>query len=227
MGVPCIVFGKSGSGKSRSLKEFGPEEITLINVLGKPLPFKGKFKYSITTDIYNDVYKALKNLPTNAAVIDDCTYLMTNMFMRQHALPQSGGSVFSLYNDIADYFWTLIRMIQQDLPEDTIVYLMMHEEPSGDLGDVKLKTIGKLLDEKVCIEGLVTIALHCVYNGEKHMFKTHTNGRDVSKSPEDMFDSDEIPNDLKAVDTAIRNYWNMPALGKKQKKEDKHETVES
>lgn len=196
------------------MKEFGPEEITLINVLGKPLPFKGAFKYTLTSDNYNDIFKALKSLPTNAAVIDDATYLMTNMFMRGHAMPQSGGSVFSLYNDIGDFFWSLLRLIQQELPPDTVVYLMMHEEPSGDLGDVKLKTIGRLLDEKVCIEGLVTICLHAVYAGEKHVFRTHTNGRDVSKSPEEMFDTDEIPNDLKLVDTAIRNYWNLTKLGK-------------
>lgn len=221
MGIPVIIYGKSGSGKSRSLKAFSPEEITLINVLGKPLPFKGAFRYTINSDNYNDVFKALKALPTNAAVIDDATYLMTNMFMRGHAMPQSGGSVFSLYNDIGDFFWSLIRSIQQDLPADTVVYLMMHEEPSGDLGDVKLKTIGKLLDEKVCIEGLVTVALHCVYSGEKHVFKTHTNGRDVSKSPEGMFPSDEIPNDLKAVDAAIRDYWSLPPLGKRTKQEAK------
>ena len=214
MGVPVIIFGKSGSGKSRSLKEFGPEEITLINILGKPLPFRGSFKYTINSDSYGEVFKALRNLPTNAAVIDDATYLMTNMFMKGHANPGGGGSVFSLYNDIGDCFWSMIRVIQQELPDDTIVYLMMHEEPSGDLGDVKLKTIGKLLDEKVCIEGLVTVCLHCVFTGDKHSFRTHTNGHDVSKSPEGMFKEEEIPNDLKAVDTAIRNYWDMPALGK-------------
>lgn len=221
MGVPVICFGKSGAGKSRSLKTFGPDEITLINVLGKPLPFKGRFAYQLTTDDYSAIHKALKNLPTNACVIDDATYLMTNMFMRGHALPQSGGSVFSLYNDIGDFFWLLLRTIQKDLPDDVVVYLMMHEEPAGDLGDVKLKTIGKLLDEKVCIEGLVTIALHCVYSGEKHLFRTHTNGRDVAKSPEGMFPSDEIPNDLKAVDAAIRDYWNLTPLGKRAKPEPK------
>ena len=225
MGVPVIIYGKSGSGKSRSLKAFAPEEITLINVLGKPLPFKGAFKYSISSDSYADVYNALRNLPTNAAVIDDATYLMTNMFMRGHAAP--GTNKFDFYNDIGDSFWSLLRTIQTDLPADTVVYLMMHEEPSGDLGDVKLKTIGKLLDEKVCIEGLVTVALHCIYSGERHIFRTHTNGRDVSKSPEGMFSAEEIPNDLKAVDAAIRDYWSLPPLGKRQKKETKEPKEET
>ena len=219
MGIPVIVYGKSGSGKSRSLKEFGPEELTVINVLGKPLPFRAGFKYTVNSDNYQEIFGVLRRLPTNAAVIDDATYLMTNMFMRGHANPGGGGSVFSLYNDIGDYYWSLLRMIQQELPDDTIVYLMMHEEPNGDLGDTKLKTIGKLLDEKVCIEGLVTVCLHAVYSKEKHTFRTHTNGKDVSKSPEEMFADDEIPNDLKAVDTAIRNYWNLPKLGKVSKGE--------
>lgn len=226
MGIPVIIYGKSGSGKSRSLKAFGPEEVVLINVLGKPLPFKAGFKYTITTDNYNDIKKAIRTAPTNAVVIDDATYLMTNMFMRGHAMPQAGSSVFDLYNDIGDCFWSLLRAIQKDAPQDTIVYLMMHEEPSGDLGDVKLKTIGKLLDEKVCIEGLVTVSLHCVCSGKKHTFRTHTNGQDISKSPEEMFSSDEIPNDLKAVDTAIRNYWNLPPLGKKNQNPTEEGTKE-
>ena len=178
-------------------------------MLGKPLPFKSSFKFTFDTDNYNDVFTAIKKAPTKSVVIDDATYLMTNMFMRGHALPQSGGSVFSLYNDIGDYFWTLIRTIQKEAPADCIVYLLMHEEPSGDLGDVKLKTIGKLLDEKVCIEGLVTVALHCEYKQNEHTFRTHTSGKDVSKSPEGMFENEIIPNDLKAVDTAIRTYWNL------------------
>ena len=102
------------------------------------------------------------------------------------------------------------------MPADKIVYFMMHED-KNDFGDIKPKTIGKLLDEKVCLEGLFTIVLRCMTNGQgQHVFTTQTNGLDVAKSPMGLFDSIEIDNDLKAVDTAIREYYNIKQEGKKE-----------
>lgn len=207
MGIPVLIYGRSGSGKSRSLKGFGEEEIFLVNVVGKPLPFPGRFKYTAKTDNYNTIRKGLNTMPTKAAVIDDAGYLLTNTFMRGHSAPQSGSSSFDLYNDIADSFWDLLRFIQNDLPEDVIVYILMHEATS-DYGETKLRTIGKLLDEKVCIEGMVTICLRCMVEGDRHYFRTQSSGMDISKSPEEMFPL-EIENDLKAVDTRIREYWGL------------------
>lgn len=210
MGIPVLIYGRSGSGKSRSLKGFGEEEIFLVNVVGKPLPFPGKFRYTAKTDSYNTIQKGLKTMPTKAAVIDDAGYLLTNTFMRGHSAPKSGSSSFDLYNDIADSFWDLLRFIQNDLPEDVIVYIIMHEATS-DYGETKLRTIGKLLDEKVCVEGMVSIALRCMVEGDRHFFRTQSSGMDISKSPEEMFDL-EIENDLKAVDTRIREYWSLSPL---------------
>lgn len=208
MGIPVLIYGRSGSGKSRSLKGFGEEEIFLVNVVGKPLPFPGKFRYTAKTDSYNTIRKGLSSMPTKAAVIDDAGYLLTNTFMRGHSAPKSGSSSFDLYNDIADSFWALLRFIQNDLPEDVIVYIIMHEATS-DYGETKLRTIGKLLDEKVCVEGMVSIALRCMVEGDRHFFRTQSSGMDISKSPEGLFDSIEIENDLKFVDTKIREYWNL------------------
>lgn len=210
MGIPVLIYGRSGSGKSRSLKGFGEEEIFLVNVVGKPLPFPGRFKYTAKTDNYNTIRKGLNTMPTKAAVIDDAGYLLTNTFMRGHSAPKSGSSSFDLYNDIADSFWDLLRFIQNDLPEDVIVYILMHEATS-DYGETKLRTIGKLLDEKVCIEGMVTICLRCMVEGDRHFFRTQSSGTDISKSPEEMFPL-EIENDLKAVDTRIRDYWSLSPL---------------
>lgn len=210
MGIPVLIYGRSGSGKSRSLKGFGEEEIFLVNVVGKPLPFPGRFKYTAKTDNYNTIRKGLSSMPTKAAVIDDAGYLLTNTFMRGHSVPKSGSSSFDLYNDIADSFWDLLRFIQNDLSEDVIVYLLMHEATS-DYGETKLRTIGKLLDEKVCVEGMVSIALRCMVEGDRHFFRTQSSGMDISKSPEEMFDL-EIENDLKAVDTRIREYWGLAPL---------------
>lgn len=210
MGIPVLIYGRSGSGKSRSLKGFGEEEIFLVNVVGKTLPFPGRFKYTAKTDNYNTIRKGLSSMPTKAAVIDDAGYLLTNTFMRGHSAPKSGSSSFDLYNDIADSFWDLLRFIQNDLPEDVIVYIIMHEAIS-DYGETKLRTIGKLLDEKVCIEGMVTICLRCMVEGDRHYFRTQSSGMDISKSPEEMFPL-EIENDLKAVDTRIREYWGLSPL---------------
>ena len=202
-----MIYGKRGSGMSRSLKKFALEEICLINVLGKRLPFRSSFKYTVNTDNYQTLVNALQKMPTKIAVIDDAGYLLTNTFMKGHSAPKAGSSTFDLYNDIADNFWRLLRFSQNKLPEDVIVYIVMHETTT-DLGEVKLKTIGKLLDEKSCIEGMVTICLRCMVEGDRHFFRTQSNGMDISKSPEEMFDL-EIENDLKFVDQQIREYWGL------------------
>ena len=207
MGECVFVYGKSGSGKSRSLINFGEDEIFLVNTIGKRLPFRSKFKYEIKTDDFSKIANGLRKMPTKTAVIDDSGYLMTNAFMRGHSAPKSGSSTFDLYNDIADSFWSLITVIKNELPDDVIVYMIMHEDTT-DYGETKLRTIGKLLSEKVCIEGMSTVVLRCVVRDGKHLFLTQSDGSDICKSPEGMFDR-EIENDLKAVDTVIREYWGL------------------
>lgn len=205
MGRAILIYGRSGSGKSRAMKNFGKEEIALINTIGKELPFRGKFKFEIKTDNYEKIKKALKTMPVKTAVVDDAGYLQTNHFMRNHSTPKYGGDVYSLYNTLADNFWDLFRFVKDELPDDVNVYIMMHEL-KNDYGEAKLRTIGKLLDEKVCIEGMVTIALRCVVEGTRHFFRTQSDGTDISKSPEDMFPL-EIENDLKLVDDTIRKFY--------------------
>lgn len=207
MGECVFVYGKSGSGKSRSLINFGEDEIFLVNTIGKRLPFRSKFKYEIKTDDFGKIVNGLRKMPTKTAVIDDSGYLMTNAFMRGHSAPKSGSSTFDLYNDIADSFWSLITVIKNELPDDVIVYMIMHEDTT-DYGETKLRTIGKLLSEKVCIEGMSTVVLRCAVRDGKHLFITQSDGNDISKSPEGMFDR-EIENDLKLVDSTIREFWGL------------------
>ena len=207
MGECVFVYGKSGSGKSRSLINFGEDEIFLVNTIGKRLPFRSKFKYEIKTDDFGKIVNGLRKMPTKTAVIDDSGYLMTNAFMRGHSAPKSGSSTFDLHNDIADSFWSLITVIKNELPDDVIVYMIMHEDTT-DYGETKLRTIGKLLSEKVCIEGMSTVVLRCVVRDGKHLFLTQSDGSDISKSPEGMFDR-EIENDLKSVDSTIREFWGL------------------
>jgi len=208
MALPVLIIGKSGSGKSASLRNFKPEEVDIINVEGKPLPFRNNHT-TINTDDYKEVAEAVKRSEKPSIVIDDAGYLITNSFMRGHSSTGAGNAIFSFYNDIADNFWKLITFIKgKGVAPDKVVYIMMHED-QNDFGQIKPKTLGKLLDDKVCIEGMFTIVLRSVYHDGGYYFKTKTDGLDVCKTPIGMFDQPEIDNDLKMVDQAIREYYGM------------------
>ena len=182
------------------------EEWNLINVLGKPLPFKGKIP-QVATDDYSQVMKCLAGSTAHSIVIDDAGYLITNYFMKNHSSKGQGNAIFTMYNTLADNFWNLVEFIKK-LPEDKIVYIIMHED-TDDYGNVKPKTIGKLLDEKICLEGMFTIVLRCIQENGKHLFVTQADGGAVSKSPMGMFEELEIDNDLLYVDTKIREYYGL------------------
>jgi len=206
MGLPVLILGKSGSGKSASMRNFKPGEIGIINVLGKQLPFKSDFKY-VVSDKYAKVKSALLNAKLTTLVIDDAGYLITNAYMNGQG-DKKGSAVFEFYSQLATNFWSLIEFIQHELPEEKIVYLIMHEE-ENDIGTVKPKTIGRMLDEKVCVEGLFTIVLRSMKIESKYVFRTQSNGFDVAKTPMDLFESNEIDNDLKMVNKSIREYYGL------------------
>ena len=207
MAIPILIIGKSGSGKSAAMRNLDPKRVALINVLGKPLPFRGKFT-QIVTDDYSKVAASITSAAKNGRdiiIIDDAGYLITNMFMRGHSSTGAGNGVFSLYNSIGDHFWNLIDLIRAE-PSNARVYLIMHED-MNDFGQVKPKTIGRLIDEKVCLEGLFTICLRCMISDGKHIFRTQSDGLDVTKSPMGMFEELEIDNDLNMVDQKICEYY--------------------
>lgn len=208
MGMPVLIYGKSGSGKSRSIKNFAEDEIFFVNVERKYLPFRKNFKYVYESDISEKIQNGLKKMPTKTAVIDDAGYILTNIFMRGNSRKKTGGDVFELYNKIGYDFWSLFEFIKKELPKDVIVYIIMHDE-TDDFGNTKLKMLGKLLEQKVCVEGMVTICLRCITDEKGHHFVTNSDGNDISKSPEEMFDELVIDNDLKFVDTVIREYYGI------------------
>ena len=205
MAIPVLIIGKSGSGKSTSLRNcVGNAEWGLVNVLNKPLPFKGKIP-QIVTDDYTKVMQTLAGSKAKSIVIDDAGYLITNYFMRNHSTKGAGNQIFTMYNTLADNFWNLIEFIKT-LPNDKIVYIIMHED-TNDFGDIKPKTIGKMLDEKICLEGMFTIVLHALKLDGKYVFATNTDGLDVTKSPIGMFEDTYIDNDIQLVTTKIREYY--------------------
>ena len=210
MGIPVIIYGKSGSGKTTSLRNFKEDEILYVNVEKKNLPFKGNFKYHMASEkasvIIEQMQRLGKDIPCKVAVIDDTTYIMVNNFMRRHR-DKKGNAQFELYNDIADYIWSLFETART-LPDDVIVYIIMHED-TNDYGTTKLRTIGALLDNKVVPEGIVTVCLRAMTTKDGHIFRTVTDGSDITKTPMEMFADDEIPNDLKLVDDTIREFYGM------------------
>lgn len=208
MATPVLIIGKSGAGKSTSLRNVaGNDDWNLIRVLNKPLPFKGKIN-GWSTDDYQQVMKCLISSKAKNIVIDDAGYLITNMFMQGHASQGAGNAIFTFYNKIGDYFWNLITFIIDKVPEEKIVYIIMHEE-QNEFGQIKAKTIGKILDEKVCVEGMFTIVLRCIEESGKHLFVTQSSDGAISKSPMGMFESLTIDNDLLLVEKAIREYYEI------------------
>lgn len=208
MGIGVLIIGKSGSGKSTSLRNFKSDEVGIINVISKPLPFKNvNGLKTVDTDNYADVKKIIEGSKTPSIVIDDAGYLITNQFMRKHSNTGGGNAVYNLYNEIADSFWNLTEQIKK-LPNDKIVYILMHED-KNDFGDIKPKTIGKLIDDKVCLEGLFAIVLRAKKVDKNYYFFTQATDGDVAKSPIGMFDELYIENDLKMVDDKIREFYGI------------------
>ena len=205
MATPVLIIGKSGTGKSASMRNCIGKDFNLIRVLNKPLPFKGKIN-GWQSDNYEDIVKMLSQSKAKSIVIDDAGYLIVNQFMRGHSSYNKGNAIFGFYNDLADRFWGLIDFITK-MPDDKIVYLIMHED-TNDFGDIRPRTIGKLLDEKVCIEGLCTLAFRAIKEGDDYLFVTQSKGGAISKTPIGMFSDLTIDNDLAMVDEKIREYYN-------------------
>lgn len=202
MGIPILVLGESGTGKSASLRNFKPEEVGVVNVCGKPLPFRSAIE-TFKSDDYLKIEKALKASPKKALVIDDCQYLMANEFMRMAKV-----NGYQKFTDIAQNFWTLVRMVIDELPEDVLVYFLGHIERDAN-GNEKFKTIGKMLDEKITVEGMFTVVLKTHVRDGLYQFSTRNSGSDTVKTPIGLFEEPYIDNDLKAVDAAIRDYYNI------------------
>ncbi len=206
MGIAVLVIGKSGSGKSCSMRNFTGNNYGVINVINKPFPFKPKFNGVAATDDYQKVISCLQRSKANTIVIDDAGYLITNQFMRGHSEKKARDAVFGFYNDLADNFWRLTEIIK-NLPPEKIVFVLMHEEQT-EAGLIKPKTIGTLLDSKVCVEGLFAIVLRAMRREGKYIFSTQTDGNDVAKSPIGMFE-ETIENDLVFVEKTIREYYGL------------------
>lgn len=201
MGLPVLILGESGSGKSTSLRNFDPSEVSVFNVASKPLPFRKRLPVQNMAS-YQSIASTLSKPNKKAYVIDDAQYLMCfDLFSRTK---EKG---YDKFTEMALSFYGLVQLVIQGTPPDCIVYFMMHTDTDGN-GKVKAKTVGKMLDEKLTLEGLFSIVLMTEATKEGYFFVTQSDGFTTCKSPMEMFPL-KIDNDLKAVDATIREYWGL------------------
>ena len=221
MGIPTLILGESGSGKSTSLRNINPDNAALIQCVKKPLPFpsgrdwakwdnESKSGSLIHTDNSAAICKAIQVLPNygkEIIIIDDYQYTMANEFMRRVLDKETGAQAFNKYNEIARFAWD-ICMAAQNSPDNVRVYIMSHTQ-QDEFGKTKIKTIGKLLDEKITLEGLFTIVMRSIRHDGKYLFTTQNNGSDTVKTPMGLFESEFIDNDLNQIDQSIKAYYGI------------------
>ena len=206
MGLPVLILGESGSGKSTSLRNFNKDELVIYNVAGKPLPFRGGTQLNRADNVsYNTIMQNMSKKKFRCYVIDDSQYLLAFELFGRVA-----EKTYDKFTEMAVHFYDLIQFVIRQMPPDCIVYFLHHTDDID--GKVKAKTVGKMLNEKLTVEGLFSIVLMAKNLDGRYVFRTHSDGRDTVKTPMGMFEQDEIDNDLKAVDAAIREYYNMKGL---------------
>jgi len=199
MGIGILIMGESGTGKSTSIRNLTGAGI--VNVYGKPLPFKSELK-TANIDDCNKIIDTLKKAAADVIVIDDFQGLLVTQYMGR--AKENG---YQKFTDMALGYYNVIRAVQA-LPAHKRVYFMSHIEREQN-GNEKVKTIGKLLDEKITVEGLFTIVLKTAVIDNKYYFHTQNSGSDTVKSPMGMFEKDLIPNDLAEIDRVICGYYNI------------------
>ena len=200
MAIKTLICGLSGTGKSTSARNL--KEAAVVNPVNKPLPFKNHFEMLNGVTDSAEIIKFMKATKAKTIIVDDFQYLLSIPYMRR--IKETG---WDKYNDFASNYYEIISVCDE-LPADVTVYFMTHTETLED-GTETVKLIGKLLREKICIEGLFTTVLKTMVNDGKYYFITQNNGHDHTKSPLGMFDSYAIDNDLAYVDAKIRNYYEV------------------
>ena len=212
MSYLTLVLGESGTGKTTSLRNLNPADTLLIQPFRKPLPFPAKGWKEIRQK--NDggnifvtpnaamICTIMERAPHNVIVIDDYQFILAREYMESAETNQ-----YALFKDIGKHGYSVFRKAAELAPNKR-VYILAHTQ-SDEMGRVKIKTLGKLLDEKICLESLCTTVLRTKVNCGKYSFLTQNSGSDTVKSPLNMFESSEIENDLAEVDRIIVNYYQI------------------
>ena len=218
MSIATLILGQSGTGKTTSLRNLDPAHTLLIQAVKKPLPFRsdgwGWFHKEnkpngnvFVSDNSDQIIKMMKGTRRDVIVLDDFQYILANEFMRRVLDKETGNAAFAKYNEIAHNAWSILMAASQ-LPDHKRVYILGYTQEYEN-GREKAKTIGKLLDEKITLEGLLTIVLRTTVINGQYLFTTKNSGLDTVKSPMGLFEADQIDNDLAAVDAAIYTYYSL------------------
>lgn len=209
MSIATLILGESGAGKSTSMRNLDPSKTLLIQAIKKPLPFKSEgWAYRtetagniLVTDNSERIINLMRKTKRKIIILDDYQYILANEFMRRSA--ERG---YDKFTEIAKHAWDIFN-VSSELADDVRVYILSHTQ-TDELG-TRMKTIGKLLDDKITCEGMFTIVLKAIRHDGENLFSTVNNGSDTTKSPMGMFDTETIPNDLLIVDQAITNYYGV------------------
>lgn len=217
MGIPVMIMGESGSGKTYSIKPLNPDDVGILFCEKNRLPFRKQFPTYKVRNTVNEkgqiirqaqiVYSILKRATKKIYVIDDSQYLMVNEFFDR--VNESG---YQKFTEIGSHFRDIIHIVNEELPDDIIVYFLHHTDQDSASGKTKAKTIGRVLDDKLTLEGCFDIVLRTAVIDGQYVFRTQSDGADTAKSPEEMFETQTIPNDLNLVDTTIRTYYGLAPL---------------
>lgn len=212
MSIATLILGNSGSGKSTSLRNLDPAHTLLIQCIKKPLPFRPigwKTRETlrsegnvIQTDKPDLIEKIMRGSPQEIVVIDDYQAVMVNELMAR-----SSETGYGKFTDIGKSAWNIFRAAG-DLAPNRRVYIMAHTQ-TDDFGNVRMKTVGKLVDATLVPEGFFTIVLRTEVTNGNYLFSTQTNGQDCCKSPMGMFSDLHIENDIAIVDAQIFNFYNL------------------
>lgn len=212
MSYATLILGESGTGKTASLRNLDPAKTLLIQPVRKPLPFratgwheaqqKGDGGNIFVTDSPARIINAMNRAPQDIIVIDDWQYILAVMFMASRA--QKG---FEKFTNIGGAGFDICAAAPQLAPEKR-VYILAHTQ-TDDLGVTRIKTLGRLLDEKIVVEGMFTTVLRTIVQDGRYLFSTQNSGADTVKSPMGMFEDKFIENDLAAVDATICEYYGI------------------
>jgi len=212
MSIATLIIGESGTGKTSSLRNFNAADTLLIQPVKKPIPFKSAgWAYInsdnvagniLVTDDSNRIIAAMKKTRRKVIILDDFQYVLANEYMRR-----SEERGYDKFTDIGRHAWDILSAASA-LPDDVRVYILGHTQ-SDEFGKTRVKTIGKMLDEKIVVEGMFSIVLKTAVTNGQYLFTTRNNGSDTVKTPMQMFSEDQIENDLASVDQAICNYFEL------------------
>lgn len=212
MSYGCLILGESGTGKTCSLRNLDPKNTLLIQPVRKPLPFrstgwkeikaKGDGNNILVCSNPQAIINCMHASPFDVIVVDDWQYILASMYMAARNVKG-----FDKFTEIGGAGFDIAKAASE-LGENKRVYVLAHTT-SDEFGNTRIKTLGKLLDDKIVVEGMFTTVLRTHVENGRYLFSTQNSGSDTVKSPMGMFSEQYIENDLAAIDRVICDYYGI------------------